>query len=493
MRKPTPNILRWVSAAFLIAAVVTIFYELVSYSRERAVNPDTMVVAGVPVGGLDRQATTERLVQIYGTDLELYYGDELILLNPAAVGFSLDTEVMVAAAEEQRSESAFWQGFWDYLWDRPGESIQIPLRAEYSDAQLEEFLQDIAARYDIPPLPPQPVPGSPTFGPGTPGRVLDLDRSIEAIEEAMYDPENRSVELVLDEEAPLRANMDTLEILIKQNLDVDEFDGLAVLYIRDLQTGEELHFAYNENEDFPLEPDIAFTAASTNKISIMLAYYRYFDLPFDAEAERWVREMITESGNDPADWLMDRMTDLGELPGPLMVTRTVNEDLGLENTFIVGYYRPSPILRVIETPANQRTDINTRPDPYNQTTAGEIGLLLSDIYACANNGGTLLAAFPGEINPEECQQMLDTLGNNYLGSLIQGGVPDGTRVAHKHGWTQSPLDMVSDAGIVFSPGGDYVISIFLWNDPEMIWSPTSRTVATLSKAVYNYFNPPETQ
>ncbi|MBN1265766.1 MAG: serine hydrolase [Anaerolineales bacterium] len=490
MRKSTPDILRWISVAFLIAAVVTIFYELVSYSRSRAVNPETMTVAGVPVGGLTREETTERLVQVYGTDLELYYGEERILLNPAAVGFSLDTEVMIAAAEEQRSEAAFWQGFWDFLWNRPAEEVSIPLRSEFSASQLETFLQDIAVRYDIPPLPPEPIPGSPTFGPGTPGKVLDIERSIDLIAESLNDSEKRSVVLVLDQETPLRATMQTLEILIKQNLDVEDFDGLASIYIRDLWTGEELHFSYYQNEDIPVEPDIAFTAASTNKISIMLSYYRYFDLPFDAEAERWVREMITESGNDPADWLMDRMTDLGELPGPLMVTRTVNEDLGLSNTFIVGFYRTSPILRIMETPGNQRPDIFTRPDPYNQTSAGEIGLLLSDIYACANNGGSLLAAFPGEITSQECQQMLDIMSENYLGSLIQGGVPDGTRVAHKHGWTQSPLDMVSDAGIVFSPGGDYVLSIFLWNDPEMIWTPTSRIVANLSKAVYNYYNSP---
>lgn len=491
MKRSSSNILSWISAAFLIAAFITIFYEMVSYSRMRGVNPESMVVAGVPIGGMDRQDSSAFLVQVFGNDVELLHGEERILLSPAAVGFRLDTEVMIAAAEEQRSESAFWQGFWDFLWDRPGDEIEIPLRAEYSRNQLEAFLLDVAARYDVPPIPPQPVPGSPTFDPGVPGRVIDLERSIEAIERALYDPVNRSVDLVLKEGAPPRATMDTLEILIKQNLDVEEFDGLAVLYVRDLQTGEEMHFAYYQNEDFPLDPGIAFTAASTNKVSIMVAYYRYFDLPFDAEAERWMREMITESGNDPADWLMDRMTDLGDLPGPLMVTRTVREELGLENTFMVGYYRPSPILRVIETPANQRMDINTRPDPYNQTTPGEIGMLLTDIYACANNGGTLLAAFPGEITSEECQQILDILGRNYLGSLIQGGVPDGTRVAHKHGWTQSPLDMVSDAGIVFSPGGDYVVSIFLWNDPEMIWTPTSRTVGNLSRAVYNYFNPPE--
>jgi hypothetical protein len=35
-----------------------------------------------------------------------------------------------------------------------------------------------------------------------------------------------------------------------------------------------------------------------------------------------------------------------------------------------------------------------------------------------------------------------------------------------------------------------VLSLYLWNDQEMIWDPVSRLVAELSQAVYNYFNPP---
>ncbi|MGD8823216.1 MAG: serine hydrolase, partial [Anaerolineales bacterium] len=110
----------------------------------------------------------------------------------------------------------------------------------------------------------------------------------------------------------------------------------------------------------------------------------------------------------------------------------------------------------------------------------------------ARDGGTLRLVYANEITPEECQTMLDLLSRNNIGILIEAGVPDGTVVAHKHGWRDSPLDMIGDAGIVYTPGGDYVLSIFLWNQTEMIWDPTSRLVADLSRAVYNYFNPPET-
>jgi hypothetical protein len=86
--------------------------------------------------------------------------------------------------------------------------------------------------------------------------------------------------------------------------------------------------------------------------------------------------------------------------------------------------------------------------------------------------------------------MLDLLADNRIGVLIEAGVPDGTRVAHKHGWTDSPLTWVADAGIVYSPAGDFVLTLYLWNDREMIWEPTSRLMADLSRSVYNYFNPP---
>jgi len=52
------------------------------------------------------------------------------------------------------------------------------------------------------------------------------------------------------------------------------------------------------------------------------------------------------------------------------------------------------------------------------------------------------------------------------------------------------MQSVGDSGIVFSPAGDYALSIFLWNDQEMIADPTFRLMADLSRAVYNYFNPP---
>lgn len=488
MRRNGFDLQRWVSIFLLLAAAALFFIELVSYSRERARLPDLLTVAGIPVGGSTPAEAMERLLQAYSTPVELSYDDESMLLMPSSVGFRLDTDVMIAAAERERTDTPFWEGFWDFLWNRPGDPASVPLQAEYSSSQLEAYLQDVAARYDQPPIPPEPIPGTTRFTSGEPGRVLDIARAENVIGAALQSPRDRKANLpVVNSDAP-KASLNNLEILLKQNIEVTEFDGLVDLYLRDLRTGGTIHFAVLDGVELSTNPDIAFSAASIIKISIMTTFFRYEDQPLDPEAERWVTEMITESGNDPSDWLMQR---IDEIRGPLVVSETMQE-LGLENTFIAGYYYPrAPLLQTYRTPANSRTDIDTGPDRYTQTTPSEMGTLLGDIYACANGGGgALIAAFPDEFTPEECRTMLELLSENVLGSLLKGGVPDGTRVAHKHGWRSSPLDMVGDAGIVFSPGGDYILSVFVWDDQEMVWEPTSRLIADLSRAAYNYFNPP---
>jgi len=488
MLKNRSNILRLGSIALLLLALVLFLFQMVGYSRERAKMPEELTIAGVPVSGLSATEAVQRLMQVYTSPVELYYNDEIIYLQPASVGFRLDTEVMLAAAELQRSGSDFWNGFWDYLWGRSGDPFSIPLRAEYSTAQLEGVLNDIAARYDIPPIPAQPIPGTPNFDAGVPGTVLDISRAEDLIGAVLQSPTNRTVILPVIPGVAPTPDLLTLETLLRQIIEVSSFDGLAVVYMQDLQTGEELHFGLYRDEEIALEPDIAFAAASTIKISIMTSFYRYFDDPLDDESARWMYEMITQSGNDPSDWLMQQIDDAR---GPLLVTETMRE-LGFENTFIAGYYYlGAPLLQIYSTPANSRVDIDTNPDIYTQTTASEMGILLSDIYTCANyGGGSLMAVFPEDITSYECQEMLDLLSDNKIGVLLEAGVPDGTRVAHKHGWRSSPLDMVGDAGIIFSPGGDYVLSVYLWNSVEMVWEPTSGLVADLSKAVYNYFNPP---
>jgi len=175
------------------------------------------------------------------------------------------------------------------------------------------------------------------------------------------------------------------------------------------------------------------------------------------------------------------------------------EKIGLNNTFIAGFFCspefPCPLLRKIDTPANQRGDVFTDPDLYNQTTPSDIGMLLADIYQCATSGGgALVAAFPEKINQQVCQQMINFLASDKIGVLIEAGVPEGTQVAHKHGWISDPatgvIKNISDAAIVYTPGGNYVLAIYAYHPVQAVWEPVSALFAQMSQAVYNFYNLP---
>jgi beta-lactamase class A len=256
-----------------------------------------------------------------------------------------------------------------------------------------------------------------------------------------------------------------------------------------VSTLEEVHFAYQDGYEISTNPDVAFTTASIVKIPIMTSIFRRVHEDEDAETLNLLQKMIIESGNDPADWVMERVihTSLA----PLEVTDDM-KSLGLENTFLAGEFGlGSPLLRIYNTPANQRVDISTDPDQYNQSTPSDIGMLLEDIYLCADNGqGTFKAVFGDEITQTECQIMIDYLSQNKMPSLLEAGVPDVTVVAHKHGWTtyQGIMKTLGDAGIIFSPGGDYILVIFLYHPEQLIWDTASSLVGQLSAAIYNFYN-----
>ena len=496
-RRNTSILVRIISILFLSATIILVIISLINYSRQRNNYPAGMTIGGVPVGGLAPQEASERILLVYTTPIEARYGDDIIQIDPTVVGFEPDIEAMMAAADLSRTGGSFWGGFWDYLWNQEPAPIAIPLRATISEESLRIYLQnEIASRYDIPPQPAQPIPGSTGFAPGSPGRILDIDRAVFLLEDALRSPSNRSVSLTFQRSTPARPSIENMETLLQQTIVLSGYDGVFGLYMLDLQTGQEIHFAMDKGETIPTEPDVAFTASSTIKIPIMISYYvKNGPAALDENTSGLILDMIRKSENPPADALMER---LNAFEGPLIVTEDM-QSIGLENTFIAGFFcdplNPCPLLRRYSTPANQRLDVFTDPDPYNQTTTSDMGMLLADIYQCATTGGgALVAAFPGQITQEVCQQMISFLAADKIGVLIEAGVPEGTQVAHKHGWISETgsgvIKNISDSGIVYTPGGNYVLVMYAYHPIQAVWEPVSQLFAQLSQVVYNYFNLP---
>jgi beta-lactamase class A len=488
----TSIVLRGIAILLLIVATFLTILSLISYSRQRNSYPPGMTIAGVPVGGLDPQAASQRVLQVYTSPIEIRYGGGVIHADPTTLGFEMELESMLAAADIGRTGGVFWAGFWDFLWNREPAALAVPLRASISEDRLRAYLQgEIAARYDEPSAPAQPIPGTTSFAPGSPGQSLDIDGAVPLVEDALRSPTQRSVTLgSIENTATTRPTLKNLGILMRQVVETSGFDGAIGVYMIDLQNGQEIHFAINQGQEISVNPDVAFTASSTIKIAILVAYFvQHGKDPVDDSVNAKILNMIHKSDNVASD---DVMAELDPNTGPLVVTDDLQK-LGLTNTFLAGFFHPgAPLLRRYTTPANQRTDVFNDPDVYNQTTPSDMGVLLEDIYQCAETGGgALVAAFPDKIDQSVCRQIIAYLVADKIGVLLEAGVPEGTQVAHKHGWVPDPDGIVrnfSDAGIIYSPGGNFVLSIYAHHPVQLVFDTANQLFASLTQAAYNYFN-----
>jgi hypothetical protein len=87
--------------------------------------------------------------------------------------------------------------------------------------------------------------------------------------------------------------------------------------------------------------------------------------------------------------------------------------------------------------------------------------------------------------------MVDIMSANRIGLLIEAGLPPEATAAHKHGWVQELdglLHSMSDVAIVFTPGGDYVLTIFIYDPDRLDFDEGNRLIARLSQTVYNFYN-----
>jgi len=482
------NLIRWIAILLIVSASILTVVQLIRFSRLRAGFSPGTLIAGIPVGGLDQQQAAERITQVYNTPVELAYGDIFMQAKPSSLGFELNLSAMIAGADQQRVTLPFWSSFWNYLWNQPFQTNETPLQVDIRSDKIRDFLQsEIASRYDQPASISIPIPGTINFQSGQPGKVLDIESSIPIVEQALTSPVNRSANLVISEVAPKRPSLENLEVLIQQTIDRSGYDGLTEVYIMDLKKREDLNFAYERGVSY--DPSIAFTAASTIKIPILVSVFRRMGEPTPQTAADLIEAMIVKSENPPADNLMDIY--ITPNTGPIFVTEDLRE-LGLENTFLAGqFYFGAPLLQRYITPANQRLDYTTDLDPYNQTTTADLGMILDDIYQCAQTGGgTFAAVFNGEITQSECQLMISYLNRNKTHTLIEAGLPEGTNFANKHGWIRENdgvIRTILHSGIVFTQNGDYIIVVAMYQPTQLIFDVANRLQAQISTAVYNYF------
>jgi beta-lactamase class A len=481
-RNASPGLGQWVTVSLMVAVSLFLLYKLYQYAGTRSDFPTGMTIGGVDVGQLSPEEATAKLTSTYlDAPVILYHGENTFELLPSQAEMTLDFETMLSDADAERVRQDFWSGFWGFLWGRPVEVNPIPLAATHNIEALRNVLEEIKSVVDLPAQPPQPVPGSMTFQYGTSGTETNIEASFADVEAALYRPSQREARLIVEPKDPERPNINLLARLLVNRLQVFEQDtgGVASIFILDLATGEEV----NINSNVPV------SAIDLMKVPIVLETYRTLDqLPTLSQRQLISDTLVVNPENTSANELLNVLGgEEGPYKGAEMVTATMQR-LGLVNTFIMAPYdggmpagRQTP-----ETPANSVEALRTAPSPTMQTTAEDIGTLLSMLYYCGTGqGGALVAAFPADDWQRECLEILDYMERNRIGSLIEEGVPTETVVAHRHGWTG---DTNVDAGIIFSPGGDYVIVEIMYKPDWLEWEMSAPLIADVSRATYNYFN-----
>lgn len=480
------------SMLLIIAAAAMLIYELAGFSRREQQLPAGISVAGINISNLSDRDAVSRWERAYAEPISLLYPDaagaQLILLYPDQVGWRISSEPMLANALRLGEQGGgFWRRFVDYLLGI--EQIvarDIPLVADYQENALRAYLDDIAARYDN-------APGRATVDtqtlvvyPGASGAALDVPKAMQLVDAALRSAVARTVALPIREVNTQGPRLGALEELIIALLDEKGFihDGVntvASVYVQDLQRGEEISIL----------GDVAFSAASTIKVPIMVEYFRSLTAP-PADGEAWLlANSLLCSNNSSSNLIMDIVGGGDIFRGLRRVSDTI-QALGISNTYITAPFYlgvEGQQLGSIQAPATAPNPaFDTEADPFNQTTAEDMGALFSLIYDCAHYNSGLALALPGLVTQRECRQMLELASANDLLRLLQGGIPSGVRISHKNGWI---ADSVGDAGVVYSPNGrHYVISVFLWErsefqDYQKLWS----LVEEISRAAWNYFNP----
>lgn len=436
-------------------------------------------IGGVDVTGLTMAAATARLqsdLAAVARPITLRADAAELRIAPDAIDLRVPLDDLLADAASALSSGAV---------------AAVPLSISFDEAALRERLAALAEQAGSAPeisVITSTDVLSRSFA-YTPGRLLDIDAAVAQFRsriESGRPGSTLNLRLAAAEEPP-RASLEQLQAAVADL--AEEWPGVVGFHLHDIATGESIGF----------QDGTVFAGASTIKTAIML--YAYMNVAeFDATEERWLQRMIVESDNLSANGLLasgagGSGTDWAFIGADEMST-LLQEDLGLEHTYLYVPYETTDYIRLYKPSYRCGPQGRVGDAPYTEmgaclrATPESMAQLYRMIDECADGEGILPEQYE-LLTPERCQEMLDRLAENGDDTRMVAGIPEGVRVEHKSGWIEN---MQADSGIVRSPGGDYVVSIyvyrpltggrFLWGDEVM-----APAVAAFSRLAYTAYNP----
>lgn len=232
--------------------------------------------------------------------------------------------------------------------------------------------------------------------------------------------------------------------------------GKYAVVVKNMKTGEE--YIFNEHEKYD--------AASLYKLWVMASAYKQM-----SEGKLKKDEVLSDSianinksfniASDEAELTDGDLTTTVDNAINQMITISHNYSALILSRRIGSSY----ISNYIDELGLKESSFDAPP----QTTASDIALFYEKLYR------------KELVNAASSMQMTETLKKQQLNDRIPKKLPSHIAVAHKTGelgWAKH------DAGIVFTPQGDYVIVVLSESDFP---AGAAERIADLSKDIYDYF------
>jgi hypothetical protein len=336
------------------------------------------------------------------------------------------------------------------------------------------------------------------FDPGQPGARFAAEDAIRQVEAALQAGITTPITFEAEMVPPPPITPGLLLPPLKARL--AEFPGVTSILVKNLDTGE---LIYDSNTDYVL------SGMSIVKIGIMVEVYRYYSGKVNEQTHQELLNMLGSSSCNPcANRLMAAVGGGSATAGAGKVTSTMRK-LGLTDFYLCAPFR------VVERWDNGGDDGQImwagnlaawqpagfwlvegeipRYDRCVRTTPREMANLVEMIYDGILGKGTLHNMYPNIMTPQVCQDMIDIMAANDLRNMLGSGIPEDVKLAHKHGFSGYGVswgDTRGEVGVVFSPGANWLISFYIWQDTDWInWGINQPLYRDVSNMLYNYFNP----
>jgi beta-lactamase class A len=230
------------------------------------------------------------------------------------------------------------------------------------------------------------------------------------------------------------------EVLGEVRQKVEDYPGVAGVYVRDLEGG----YGYG------VRPDEEFFSASIIKIPVMVAVYRKVEqgeLGFSQQVE--IKEEDWAAG---AGWLQWEKAGTRQTVGDLLILMMTQSDNVATNALIRRVGGTDHVNEVARSLGAEDTLIYQKvssergavPGLDNRTTPRDMAAMLHKIAA-------------GEAASEKsCGYMIDLMRMNELDWWLDAGLPAGVDAANKAGWLYK---VYGDVGIVKEGDRRYVVAI----------------------------------